>query len=56
MSKCFTVLSLSLLLIVSSCGGGGSSKTLTVPVTPPSSEVPGVVLQIESEVSVGQSI
>ena len=55
MSKCFTVLSLSLLLIVSSCGGGGSSKTLTVPVTPPSSEVPGVVLQIESEVSVGQS-
>jgi len=53
MIKSFSVLSLSLLLILSSCGGGGSSKTTTV--TPPTSEPPGEVIQIESEVSLGQS-
>lgn len=53
MIKSFSVLSLSLLFILSSCGGGGSSKTTTV--TPPTSEPPGEVIQIESEVSLGQS-
>jgi hypothetical protein len=53
MIKSFRVLSLSLLFILSSCGGGGSSKTTTV--TPPTSEPPGEVIQIESEVSLGQS-
>ena len=53
MSKRFTVLSLSLLLIVSSCGGGGSSKLSTV--IPPSPEPVGEVIQLESEVSIGQS-
>jgi len=53
MIKSFSVLSLSLLFILSSCGGGGSSKTTTV--TPPTFEPPGEVIQIESEVSLGQS-
>jgi len=53
MSKGFTVLLLPLLIILSSCGGGGSSKIPTV--TPPSSEPPGEVIQIEGEVSLGQS-
>ena len=53
MSKRFTVLSLSLLLIVSSCGGGGSSKLPTV--IPPFPEPVGEVIQLESEVSIGQS-
>ncbi|RZO18779.1 MAG: hypothetical protein EVB03_09455 [SAR92 clade bacterium] len=53
MIKSFSVLSLSLLFILSSCGGGGSAKTTTV--TPPTFEPPGEVIQIESEVSLGQS-
>jgi len=53
MSKRLTVLSLSLLWIVSSCGGGGSSKLPTV--IPPSPEPVGEVIQLESEVSIGQS-
>ena len=53
MIKSFSVLSLSLLFILSSCGGGGSAKTTTV--TPPTFEPPGEVIQIGSEVSLGQS-
>jgi hypothetical protein len=45
---------LALSLAVFACGGGGSSSPPTAP-TPPTADIPGEVVQLESSLEIGQS-
>jgi len=52
-----SVLSLSLAILLSACGGGGGSKTTApVVVTPTTPAEPAKIIQVDENITIGQSI